>query len=285
MINNYILEALKISNPKNINEFENALREISQKIILYALAQTTFFKNAAFYGGTCLRIFHGLDRFSEDLDFQVIREDFKLDFDQYMAKCITILESYGLKATVHSKPDYDNGEIRRRYIKISHYDIANEYFGKISMNKEKLLSIRIEVSTEFVSGAKYEMKLLNSPMFANVLCFNYESLFAGKLCALITRNWRERTKGRDFFDYMFYISHNVKFNLDYMKNKLKYSLNKDTSNYDINDIKELLKEKFEQTDFEALKSDIIPFVDANYNIDNINKEMFITSIEYLKVEN
>ena len=284
MLNNYILESLKLSNPKNIYEFENAFREISQKIILYALAQTSFFKNVAFYGGTCLRIFHGLDRFSEDLDFQVISEDYKLDFDQYMSKCITVLESYGLKSIVYSKSNYDSGEVRRRYIKISHYDIASEYFGKINMNKEKLLSIKIEVSTVFIPGTKYEMKLLNSPLFSNIYCFNYESLFAGKLNALITRNWRERTKGRDYYDYMFYVSHNIKINLDYLKNKLKYSLNKDTSDYTIDDIKELLKGKFEQTDFNSLKSDIIPFVNTDYNIDNLNKEMFISSLEYLGVE-
>ncbi len=284
MINNYILESLKISNPKNLNEFENALREISQKIILYALAQTSFFKNVAFYGGTCLRMFHGLDRFSEDLDFQVINEDYILDFDQYMSKCITVLESYGLKSIVYSKPDYDRGEVRRRYIKISHYDIANEYFGKISINREKLVSIKIEVSTLFIPGANYEMKLLNSPMFSYIYCFDYESLFAGKLNALITRNWRERTKGRDYFDYMFYVSHNIKFNLEYLKNKLKHSLNKDTANYTIDDVKELLKEKFEQTDFNSLKSDIIPFVKTDYDADNVNKEMFISSLEYLEVE-
>lgn len=281
MINNYILESLKISDPKNLNEFENIFREISQKIILYALSQTSFFKNVAFYGGTCLRIFHGLNRFSEDLDFQVISEDYKLDLDQYMSKCLTVLESYGLKSMVYSKPDYDFGEVRRRYIKIFHYDIASEYFGKISMNREKLVSIKIEVSTLFIPGAKYEMKLLNAPMFTNIYCFDYESLFAGKLNALITRNWRERIKGRDFFDYMFYISHNVKCNLTYLRNKLKNSLNKDTSNYTINDIKRLIKEKFEQTDFDALRSDIIPFINSDYNINNINKEMFINSIEYL----
>lgn len=284
MINNFILESLKISNPKNLNEFENALREICQKIILYALAQTSFFKNVAFYGGTCLRIFHGLDRFSEDLDFQVISDAYKLDFDQYMSKCINVLESYGLKPMVYSKSEYDTGEVRRRYIKISHYDIANEYFGKISMNKEKLVSIKIEVSTLYIPGAKYEMKLLNAPIFANIYCFNYESLFAGKLHALITRNWRERTKGRDYFDYMFYISHNIKFNLEYLKNKLQHSLNKDTSSYTVDNIKCLLKEKFEQSDFNSLKLDIIPFINTNYDINNINKEMFISSIEYLEAD-
>jgi predicted nucleotidyltransferase component of viral defense system len=284
MINNYILESLKLNNPKNLNEFENVLREITQKIILYALSGTSFFKNVVFYGGTCLRIFHNLDRFSEDLDFQVISENYKLDFDQYMSKCINVLESYGLKSTVYTKPDYDIGEVRRRYIKISHYDLANEYFGKISMNKEKLVSIKIEVSTKYIPGAKYEMKLLNSPMFSNVYCFDYSSLFAGKLNALITRNWRERTKGRDYFDYMFYLSHNVKFNLEYLKNKLKYSLDKDTSKFTIDNIKELLKNKFEESDFDSLKADIIPFVKADYDINNIDKVMFINSIEYLECD-
>ncbi|MBR6072540.1 MAG: nucleotidyl transferase AbiEii/AbiGii toxin family protein [Acholeplasmatales bacterium] len=284
MINNYILESLKLNNPKNLIEFENVLREISQKIILYALAQTSFFKNVAFYGGTCLRIFHNLDRFSENLDFQVISEDYKLDFNQYMTKCINVLESYGLKSIVYSKSDYDIGEVRRRYIKISYYDLASEYFGGISMNKEKLVSIKIEVSTKYIPGARYEMKLLNSPMFSNIYCFDFGSLFAGKLNALLTRNWRERTKGRDYFDYMFYLSHDVKFNLEYLKNKLKYSLEKNTSNYTIDSIKELLKLKFEESDFGSIKDDIIPFINANYTIDNIDKNMFINSIDYLKCE-
>ena len=284
MINNYILESLKINNPKNLMEFENELREISQKIILFALSQTSFFKNVAFYGGTCLRIFHNLDRFSENLDFQVLSEDYNLRLDEYMSKCLNVLESYGLNATVYSKPDYDTGEVRRRYIKITHYDIANEYFGKISMNKEKLVSIKIEISTKYIPGAKYEMNLLNSPMFSNVYCFDYSSLFAGKLNALLTRNWRERTKGRDYFDYMFYLSHNVKFNLEYLKNKLRYSLDKDTSSFDLNDIKELLSNKFEESDFDSIKKDIIPFVNDEYNIDSINKEMFINSIKYLECE-
>ena len=284
MINNYILESFKINNPKNLIEFENVLREISQKIILYALSQTSFFKNVAFYGGTCLRIFHNLDRFSEDLDFQVISENYNLRLDEYMTKCLNVLESYGLKSTIYSKPEYDTGEVRRRYIKIAHYDIANEYFGKISMNKEKLVSIKIEISTKYIPGAKYEMNLLNSPMFSNIYCFDYASLFAGKLNALITRNWRERTKGRDYFDYMFYISHNVKFNLEYLKSKLEYSLGKDTSLFDINDIKQLLSNKFEESDFNSIKKDIIPFINNEFNIETFNKDMFINSIKYLECE-
>lgn len=284
MINKHILESLKINNPKNLVEFENALREISQRIILYALSETSFFKNVAFYGGTCLRIFHGLDRFSEDLDFQVTTENYNLKLDEYMSKCKNMLESYGLKASIYSKKEYDEGEIRRRYIKIPYYDLANEYFEKISMNKEKVISVKIEISTKYIPGANYEMNLLTSPVFSMIYSFDYSSLFSGKLNALLTRNWRERTKGRDYYDYMFYISHNIKFNLDYLKNKLNSSLNIDTSTYTLDIIKNLLKVKFESSDFESIKNDIIPFIDKEYNIDSIDKNMFISSIKYLECE-
>ena len=83
---------------------------------------------------------------------------------------------------------------------------------------------------------------------------------------------------------MFYLSHNVKFNLEYLKNKLKYSLDKDTSKFTNDNIKELLKNKFEESNFESLKADIIPFVEPNYNINNIDKNMFINSIEYLECD-
>ena len=284
MINKHILESLKINNPKNLVEFENALREISQRIILYALSETSFFKNVAFYGGTCLRIFHGLDRFSEDLDFQVTTENYNLKLDEYMSKCKNMLESYGLKASIYSKKEYDEGEIRRRYIKIPYYDLANEYFEKISTNKEKVISVKIEISTKYIPGANYEMNLLTSPVFSMIYSFDYSSLFSGKLNALLTRNWRERTKGRDYYDYMFYISHNIKFNLDYLKNKLNSSLNIDTSTYTLDIIKNLLKVKFESSDFESIKNDIIPFIDKEYNIDSIDKNMFISSIKYLECE-
>ena len=284
MINNYILEELNLNKPENLEDFENCLKEICQKIILYALSNTSFFKNVAFYGGTCLRIFHGLNRFSEDLDFQVINENVNVDLNLYMSKCITTLESFGLKAIVFSKDEYDIGEVRRRYIKISHFEIANDYFGNISMNKEKLISIKIEVSTVYIHGAKYEMNLLKSPTLSYIYCFNYSSLFAGKLNALLTRNWRHRTKGRDYFDYVFYLSHNIKVNFEYLKNKLCYSLKTDTSSYTIDTIKQMLVERFQDSNLDSIKKDIIPFVNKGTNIDFINKDILIDSIKFIESE-
>ena len=282
MINNYILESLKLSDPKNLNEFENDLREISQKIILSALSKTTFFRHVAFYGGTALRIFHGLMRFSEDLDFQVLEEEFNLNLDECMNVCVKLLLSYGLNATIYTKEEYDFGEVRRRYIKFPYFDLANEYFGNISMNKERLISIKIEISTIYIDGAKYEMNLLPAPIFSNILCFDYSSLFAGKIHALLIRSWKERVKGRDCLDYMFYLSHDIAFNLNYLQNKLSNSLEQNASIFTFEKIKELLKEKFENVNFSFVKNDILPFVRNKEYIDNLDKEMFIKSIDLLK---
>ncbi len=281
MINSYINNQLKKNNVNTITGFINVIREECQKIILYSLSKTDFFKYVAFYGGTCLRLFHNLNRYSEDLDFNCLYQDTNIDLNNYVNKCVTDLESFGFKATIKTKPEYDNGDILRRYIVIPISDISHEYFNKNIVNKEQNISIKIEISTEFVCGAKYERKLLASPLFSSVLCVDYPSLFAGKICALLTRNWKSREKGRDFYDYMFYISNEIKVNLDYVKSKLSLSLKKDNIILDMEALKEMLKDRFINTDYELVKKDIMTFVINPLEIDSINQETFLMSLDLL----
>ena len=155
MINNYVLETLKQNNVNDAQSFENILRELAQKMLLYALSRTSFFKKAVFYGGTCLRIFHNIQRFSEDLDFTVQKELDDFSWDDYIPTCIRTLESYGFNAEIGTKPEYDDGEIRRRYVKIPCYNIAREYFGRDVFHKDKKISIKMELSTWYTKGAQY----------------------------------------------------------------------------------------------------------------------------------
>ncbi len=284
MINNYIKENLDKNNVRNLNQLESVLREICQRIILIGLSQTTFFNYAAFYGGTCLRIFHSLNRWSEDLGFQVTSSEAasKINLDDYAVYCKNELESYGLLTTISSKESYDIGEIRRRYFDISIYDLACQYLKTQSINKEKKISIKLEVSTVYIPKAKYEIKLLTSPSFSSVLCFDYSSLFSGKISALLLREWRSRIKGRDYYDYMFYLSHDVKFNMEYLKEKLSYSLNKNMDNIDIVNIKKMLKEKFEETDYNEVINDVRQFLFSEKDINGLRKEFFIESLDVLE---
>lgn len=284
MLNNFIKENLDKNNVENLNQLESVLREICQRIILIGLSQTTFFNYAAFYGGTCLRIFHHLNRWSEDLDFQVTSSDgaSKINLDEYAVYCKNELESYGLTTTISSKEAYDNGEIRRRYFDVSIYGLASEYLKTKPINKERKISIELEVSTVFIPKAKYEIKLLTSPTFSSVLCFDYSSLFSGKISALLLREWRSRTKGRDYYDYMFYLSHNVKFNMEYLKEKLLYAFKKNMDDIDIADIRKLLEEKFEETDFNEVINDVKQFLFNEKDLAGLRKDYFIESLNLLE---
>lgn len=282
MINNYIKEKLSVNNVNSVESFTNVLREECQKLILYSLGKTDFFNHVAFYGGTCLRIFHNLNRYSEDLDFNVINNNFEIDLDYYSKRCLIDLEAFGFNPQVKTKEQYDMGEMRRRYIVIPIYDITSEYFQRPIVNREQNISIKIEISTNYSSGPQYERKLLNSPLFSPILCFDYPSLFAGKLCAILTRNWQNREKGRDFYDYMFYLSNNIQFNQEYLKSKLSYTLNINTDNLTLEDVKRMLINRFNETNFDMVKKDIMTFVIDNYSLDSINKENFILSVDLLK---
>lgn len=282
MINSYIKEKLDSSNVKTFNEFINVIREECQKIILFSLSKTDFFDHVAFYGGTCLRIFHNLNRYSEDLDFNVISSDAQIDLGKYEKHCLNGLGAYGFNALIRTKDEYDTGEIKRRYFAIPVFDLSTEYFGKSVCNKEQNISIKVEVSTEYVENATYERKLLVSPLFASILCFDYPSLFAGKLHAILTRNWRDREKGRDFYDYIFYLSHEIKFNINYLKSKLSNSSKKNLSSLELEDIKKMLIERFNNTNFDLVKQDINAFVIDINDLDSINKDMFVMSVNLLK---
>ena len=82
-MNNIIKQMLDKYEPKNINDEINALKEIIQEIVLSGLSRGNFFNDAAFYGGTALRIFYNLDRFSEDLDFALINPNKNFDLSKY----------------------------------------------------------------------------------------------------------------------------------------------------------------------------------------------------------
>jgi len=281
MINNYVLETLKQNNVNDARSFENVLRELAQKMLLYALSRTSFFKKAVFYGGTCLRIFHNIQRFSEDLDFTVLEENIDFSWDDYMPACIRTLESYGFEVEIGSKPEYDIGEIRRRYVKIPCYDIAKEYFGREVFHKDKKLSIKMEISTWFVEGAQCSLETIYAPMISSVLCYDMSTLFAGKLAAVMNRSWRSRVKGRDFYDYIFYITLGTKYNFEYLKNKCASSLEVDPKEITEERIKATLLERFESIDYKQVMADIAPFVDANDKIGEITKDILIPTIKIL----
>ena len=252
-------------DPKNINDHKNALKEIIQEIALLGLFRSGFYNQAAFYGGTALRIFYGLDRFSEDLDFSLLSPKSDFNFSRYTKYIQNELGAYGFEMTVDEKSKTTDSAIRSAFIKggteihlLKINSIKNPIKG-IHANEQ--FKIKLEVDTNPPSGAEYEVKYQLNPIPYSVRLFSASSLFAGKIHALLYRKWGNRVKGRDFYDYIWYLSKNIKVDLNHLSNRMKQTdhlTGRETLTREV--LVNLLLNKFTEVDFIQAKKDVLPFI-------------------------
>lgn len=280
-MNNIIGQMLSKYEIKNINDEINALKEIIQEIVLSGLSRGNFFKEAAFYGGTALRIFYKLDRFSEDLDFALLKPNKDFDLTKYFECIDKELKAYGLNLEINTKEKSIDSNITSAFLKGDTLEHILKFFPNEENHEYdhllKNIKIKFEVDINPPSGATYddEYKLLPSPH--QIKLYDKESLFAGKIHAILCRNWKTRVKGRDLYDYVFFLANNTKVNLDLIKNKLIDS-NYINSNdeFNLKTLKELLKKKFNEIDYIEAKEDVIPFIKNVDSLELWNKNFFIS---------
>jgi predicted nucleotidyltransferase component of viral defense system len=257
-----MLEAYECRTP---DEYRNALKEIVQEIALLGLYRGGFFSVAAFYGGTALRIFHGLERFSEDLDFSLLKPDPGFELSSYTRAVQDELGSYGLEMTVEEKIKQGSSPVRSAFIK-GGTQIHLLRFALIippvsGVHPKEQIRIRIEVDTDPPPGAEYEMKYGLTPVPYIARLYAPSSLFAGKVHAILCRSWQSRVKGRDYYDYIWYLSKKVPLNLPHLAGRMaqsghlpqKEALNEKT-------LRQRLDERFQSLDFDLVKKDVIPFI-------------------------
>ena len=266
---------------KNINDEINALKEIIQEIILAGLSRGGFFNEAAFYGGTALRIFYNLDRFSEDLDFALIVPNKNFDLNKYFNYIERELKAYGLNLEINYKEKKIDSNITSAFVKGDTLELILKFFpneeNHVYNHILKNIKIKFDVDINPPSGASYEDKYKLLPSPHQVKLYDKESLFAGKIHAILCRNWSKRTKGRDLYDYVFFIANNISINIELIKNKLIASNYIDIdSKFDIDVLKELLIKKFKEIDYKEAKEDIMPFVKNVDSLDVWNKDFFIS---------
>ncbi len=266
---------------KNINDEINALKEIIQEIILAGLSRGGFFNEAAFYGGTALRIFYNLDRFSEDLDFALIVPNKNFDLNNYFNYIERELKAYGLNLEINYKEKKIDSNITSAFVKGDTLELILKFFpneeNHVYNHILKNIKIKFDVDINPPSGASYEDKYKLLPSPHQVKLYDKESLFAGKIHAILCRNWSKRTKGRDLYDYVFFIANNISINIELIKNKLIASNYIDIdSKFDIDVLKELLIKKFNEIDYKEAKEDIMPFVKNVDSLDVWNKDFFIS---------
>ena len=270
-----MLAKYETNGPK---EKKNAIKEVVQEVALCGLSRAGFFKLVAFYGGTALRIFYGLDRFSEDLDFSLISPNPNFELHPYFSGLEKELASAGLKFTVEEKAKSVDSHIKSAFLKgntkehiISIYDEQN-----ININPDEVIKIKFEVDVNPPAFATFENKygLLPSPY--QVKLYDMPSLFAGKIHAVICRAWKNRIKGRDLYDYVFYIANQAKVNLPHLQARLKDSgVLKENDIFTIETLKSMLNERFDTIDYEEAKKDVLPFIKDSSKLDLWSKDFFI----------
>ena len=286
-MNNIIEQMLNQYEINNTNDEINALKEIIQELVLSGLSRGSFFDEAAFYGGTALRIFYKLDRFSEDLDFALINPNKNFDLSKYFSFIEKEVKSYGLNMEIHIKQKNNESNITSAFLKGDTLEHILKFFpGETEHNYDhilKNLKIKFEIDINPPRGATYEMKYKLLPSPHQIRLYDNESLFAGKIHAILCRNWKTRTKGRDLYDYIFFIANNISVNIDLLKNKLIESeYIKKTDKFNIDVLKELLIKKFNEINYKDAKEDIIPFIKNVDSLDLWNRDFFVSITSNLK---
>lgn len=278
-MNSIIDEMLKKNNLDTLDEKKNAIKEIIQEIVLCGLSRAKFFDKAAFYGGTALRIFYGLDRFSEDLDFSLKKPDIDFDLSSYFPILEKEARAFGLNLKIEEKQKTVDSNIKSAFLKGNTKEhlllfYANEDFSS-GINRDEIFRIKFEVDIDPPIEAGFEHKYSLKPVPYEVTLYDLPSLFAGKIHALLCRGWKNRIKGRDLYDYVFYLQRGASLNLSNLKQKLIQSeVWKKDDELTLDDVKKMLWKRFDGVNFEKTKDDVRNFVKDKASLDVWSSDFF-----------
>lgn len=267
---------------QSIEDYENALKEIIQEIALLGMWRGKFFEKGAFYGGTALRILYNLPRFSEDLDFSLLEPDKDFDISKYESYLRTELNAFGFEVEIEKKVKTKITNIDSAFIKANSLVHLIKVNAEIKTQKNRRLKIKLEVDKDPPLGFSTEVVQHFVPIPFSVKTFGLPSLFAGKISALLFRPYKQNLKGRDWYDYLWYISRGVSVDLKHLQERIeqvgKWSSAEELS---LDKVKKLLQQKFKDSDINLAKKDVLPFVRNKSDLDAWSEELFLKSTEQL----
>jgi len=274
--------------PQNEEEILSALREIMQEITLAGLSRTDFFEKAAFYGGSALRIFYGLDRYSEDLDFSLIKPDSNFSIEPYFNAILSEFKSLGLTVSIKEKKKTKQTTIDSAFLKaetIWKEIILQDIIKETGVRSNRTLKIKIEVDRQPPLNFKTEANLLLRPFSFYVKCFTKPSLFAGKMHALLFRKWKNRVKGRDWYDLEWYIKKGIPLDVSHFLSRAKDTNDWQDDSISEEQIIELLDNKIKSVSFSSIKDDVVKFIQNEDVLKIWSPEYFKDLMDKMKFEN
>ena len=253
----------------------NAIYEVSQQIVLAGLADGGFFDKAAFYGGTCLRIFHGLNRFSEDMDFTLLKEDSSFNFEQYFQPVIDQFALVGRKVEIKKKDKKSFGKVESAFLK----DTTDVY--DISFQTERSIKVKIEVDTVPPLKFATEQKILLQPKTFLTRCMVLPDLYAGKMHALVFRAWKSRIKGRDWYDFEWYVRNGIPLDWNHLHERI---LQFNGQEITLDEFKSALRDRLGSADISRVKEDVLPFLNNPGELDIWSNDYFLQLADMMKIQ-
>ena len=265
-MNEFFEKVLRRYDIKDAKDKQNAIYEITQQVVLAGLHRGGFFDRAAFYGGTCLRLFHQLPRFSEDMEFSLLAPDEHFLFENYFQPIIDEFDSLGRRVEIKKKDKKMFGRVDSAFLK-DNTDVYN-----VAFQTEKTIKVKIEVDTQPPLMFQTEQKVLTLPYTFMVRCFQLSDLYAGKMHALAFRNWKTRVKGRDWYDFEWYVRWRVPLDFCHLQERIREFNGVEMSREEFMTV---LKGRLAQTNIEDVKLDVRRFMINPHELDIWSNDYFL----------
>ena len=260
------------------DDYTNALHEVMQQIALAGLYRGGFFNKAAFYGGSCLRIFHQLQRFSEDMDFSLLQPDVHFELDTYFEPITAEVKALGREVVINKKEKKKQTNVESAFLK------EDTAIYNLQFRTEQTVKIKIEVDVNPPTGFNCEHKLLLLPFSFMTRCYSLPDLYAGKMHALLFRNRKARVKGRDWYDFEWYVRNNIPLNFNHFCERTHQFGSLEDTELTKDFFKQLLKEKIAKTSIEMVKSDVRPFIRNHNDMEIWSAEYFSQLVDMIRFE-
>ncbi len=260
------------------DDYTNALHEVMQQTALAGLYRGGFFNKAAFYGGTCLRIFYGMQRFSEDMDFSLLQPDEDFRLEDYFDYIVAEFKALGRDVVIIKREKKNQTNVESAFLK----DDTAVY--NLQFRTEKNVKIKIEVDINPPSGFTTEHKLLLLPFSFMTRCYVLPDLYAGKMHALLFRAWKNRVKGRDWYDFEWYIRNNVALDFNHLCQRTYQLGSLKEGELTRNSFTQLLTDKIAKINIEMVKNDVRPFIKNPSEMDIWSDDYFTQLVDMIRFE-
>ena len=244
----------------------NVEQEVMQKIALAGLSRGGFFKHAAFYGGTCLRLFHQLPRYSEDMDFTLREKNSDIHLEDFFPYIIEEFHLAGHEVVIQKKDKKMFERVESAFLK------ENTEVFDIKFQTKKTVKVKIEMDTDPSLVFETEYLPLSRPYLFVVRCVALPDLYAGKMHALLYRNWKTKVKGRDWYDFQWYIANRVPLNFEHLQKRIREFNDEDITK---ERFMEMLHEKLSTTDMESVKQDVRGLIFNQHELDIWSNDYFL----------